>query len=187
MFCISLSFIKRKTLGEDLESNGLKTRDAGPGLGINLGCPELRLGTHGQFGQRCWPGTWGAGGHSWTSFPSAGGVSSWGETSRARAPGTTSIWGRGHSLQNIPNPAAAPGACPNLISLNYDKVQASPWPAPRLQSGPGDAPRLRGPRFGDQGDELFVVADLRRWGGGAMSNLAISGEVCWTWWAALEA
>lgn len=71
-----------------------------------------------------------AGGHSWAGFPRAGGEGSWGGTARARAPGTASIWGRGRSLQNILNLAAAPGACPNLISLNYDKVQASPWPAP---------------------------------------------------------
>lgn len=40
MFYISLSFIKRKNLGEVLERDGLKTEDARSGLGISLGCRD---------------------------------------------------------------------------------------------------------------------------------------------------
>lgn len=54
-----------------------------------------------------------------------------------------------------PESRSSPGACPNLISLNYDKVQAVPWLAPRVQSGPEDAPGLQGPRGSDQGDGLL--------------------------------
>lgn len=50
MFYIYWSFIKRKTWGEDLERDGLKTGDARPGLGFALGCPVPWLRICGQFG-----------------------------------------------------------------------------------------------------------------------------------------
>lgn len=91
-------FIFREEVG-DLRRDGLKSGDAGPGLGSALG----------HF-----PRSWGDRGGRWglvASVPSApqAGQSHLGGLLDLH-PRDLWIWGRGRLLQNIPNP----GTCPNL-------------------------------------------------------------------------